>query len=126
DAWIVYYERPRQGAELISQTNRLARPRDGQLRLRGSEAVLVSGGGRRLIRYAHVIGGRESTRALTAKAHPIVATLSGQPEAALLAVSAPCGGDCDDARALLAAFEQDMGGSLRAAVAGQAPGTGQQ
>jgi exosortase A len=122
DAWVVYYARPAQGRELANQTNRLAERRDGRLRVDGSEAILGSPGGERLIRYVHIIGGRESTGALEAKMHQIVATLSGQPEAALLAISAPCGADCDGARELLAEFEQDMGGPLRAAIAGRGPG----
>ncbi|HUG99751.1 MAG TPA: exosortase A [Gammaproteobacteria bacterium] len=126
DVWIVYYERPAMGSDVANRSNSLASRSDGRLRVSGREAVLDSGSGQRLIRYTHIIGGRESTGALDAKMHQIVATLSGQPEAALLAVSTPCGGDCGDARALLAAFEQDMGGPLRAAVNGQAPGTGQQ
>jgi hypothetical protein len=87
--------------------------------------MLQSPGGERVIRYVHIIGGRESTGLMRAKLHQIIGTLSGQPEAALLAVSAPCAGDCDAARALLDAFERDMGGPLRAAIAGRGPGAGQ-
>jgi exosortase A len=122
DAWIVYYERPAHGSDLANRSNSLAGRSAGRLQVNGHEAVLDFGGGQRLIRYTHIIGGRESIGALDAKIHQIVATLSGQPEAALLAISAPCGVDCDEARALLAAFEQDMGSSLRAAIAGRGPG----
>lgn len=117
DAWIVYYRRPTQGRELASQTNRLANRRDGRLELSSGEAVLHSGGGRRLIRYTHIIGGRESTGAIEARLQQIVATLSGRPEAALLAISTNCGADCAAAREELAAFEQDMGERLRQAIA---------
>jgi exosortase A len=143
DTWIIYYARPGQGSEVANQSNRLASRGDGSLRRLDrpnaadtgpqdhgtgaslGEARLESGGGARLIRYAHRIGGRESTSALQAKWHQIVGTLSGQPEGALLAFSATCGADCDQARALLAEFEQDMGDALRAAIDGQGAASGQ-
>jgi len=124
DAWIVYYRRPEQGRELVSQTNRLANRRDGRLEISNGEAVLQSGGGRRLIRYTHIIGGRESSGAMEAKLQQIIATLSGRPEAALLAISTNCGVDCEAARQVLATFEKDMGGRLRAAIAGDGAANG--
>jgi exosortase A len=125
DVWIAWYGRPAQGSEVANQTNRLALPRDGSLQRSGREAVLNSSGGQRVIRHVHIIGGRESTGLMRAKMYQIVGTLSHRPEAALLAISAPCAGDCDAARALLDAFERDMGGPLRAAIAGRGPGAGQ-
>jgi EpsI family protein len=119
DAWIVYYERPSQGRELANTSNRLAARRDGRLVLDGREARLSAAGGQRLIWYSHIIGGRESTGTMTAKLHQILGTLSGQPDAALLAVSAICDADCDAARDLLEAFEADMGSVLRSAIAGR-------
>jgi hypothetical protein len=75
-----------------------------------------------VIRYSHIVGGRESHSVLVTKIHQIVGTLSGQPEGALLAISAACGRDCAEARVLLDDFERDMGGPLRATIAGQAAG----
>jgi EpsI family protein len=125
DAWIAWYGRPVQGSEVANQSNRLAQRRDGRLQISGREAVLSAPYGERVIRHVHIIGGRESTGLMRAKLHQIIGTLSGQPEAALLAVSMPCAGDCDAARAQLDAFERDMGGPLRAAIAGRGPGAGQ-
>jgi EpsI family protein len=122
DVWIMYYERPRQGEEVGNQSNRLANRRDGRLRGSGSDFVLERSGGDRLIRYSHIVGGRESQSVLVTKIHQIVGTLSGQPEGALLAISVPCGGDCAEARMLLDDFERDMGGPLRATIAGRAAG----
>jgi len=123
DAWIVYYRRPAQGGELASQTNRLANRRDGRLEVSNGEAVLHAGGGRRLIRYTHIIGGRESSGLMEAKLQQIIATLSGRPEAALLAISTNCGVDCEVARETLGAFEQDMGTRLRQTIAAEGAST---
>jgi exosortase A len=126
DAWIAWYGRPAQASEVASSSNRLAQRADGDLHRSGREAVLTTPGGRRVIRHVHIIGQRESTGLKRAKLDQIIGTLSGQPEAAVLAFSAPCADDCDAARALLDDFERDMGGSLRAAIAGSGPGAGQE
>ena len=127
DAWVVYFERPRHGSEVANQTNRLANRRDGWLQHLDSsgnfaEATLSGPAGERLIRYLHVVGGRESTALMTAKLHQIIGTLSGRPEAALLAISTPCRPDCAAARDMLAAFEADMGVALRTTIAGRGRG----
>lgn len=116
DAWVVYYARPQQGAELVSQGNRLAARRDGRLTVRDGEALLSGPGGERLIHYRYLVGGRETTRPLVAKIYQIVATLSGRPEAALIAYSAFCGSDCESEQALLEAFDAALGDELRAAI----------
>jgi exosortase A len=116
DTWIVYYERPRQGEELINQSNRLAARRDGRLSVANGEAVLLSQGLERLIRYRFVVGGQVTTSQLTAKMHQVIGTLAGRPEAALLAISAPCRPDCDAARLTIAGFEADMAAPLIATI----------
>ena len=118
DAWIVYFERPSQGSEVANQSNSLAHRRDGRLQhLDNGEAILSGPAGERLIRYVHIVGGRESTAIMTAKLDQIIGTLSGRPEAALLAISTPCRPDCGAARDVLAAFEADMGAALRTTIA---------
>jgi exosortase/archaeosortase family protein len=73
-------------------------------------------GGQRLIHYRYLVGSRETTRPLVAKIYQIVATLSGRPEAALIAYSAFCGSDCESEQALLEAFDAALGDALRAAI----------
>jgi hypothetical protein len=80
------------------------------------EAVLLSQGLERLIRYRFVVGGQVTTSQLTAKMHQVIGTLAGRPEAALLAISAPCRPDCDAARLTIAGFEADMAAPLIATI----------
>jgi len=60
---------------------------------------------------------------MEAKLQQIIATLSGRPEAALLAISTNCGVDCEVARETLGAFEQDMGTRLRQTIAAEGAST---
>ena len=117
DLWVVSYATQAQGKELVYYANHIAQPGDWRVeatrQATGSEpardTVLVDrAGDRRLVRWWYDVGGRRSASDVTAKLHQVLARLAGRPEAALIAFSAACAGDCDAATTTLDEFEHDM------------------
>jgi exosortase A len=114
DAWMIYYQRQRNGRELVGYGKSMARPRDGRL-LSGDAGpgelrLLSPWGGARLIRYRYEIAGRVTATSDRARFYQALGNLGGNPEAYALVISARCqDASCASAREALENFEQALG-----------------
>jgi len=125
DLWIVYYSTQSQGRELVHYANHIAAP--GRWRVERTQrlpttpsinqAVIVDADGtRRLVRWWFEVAGKPVASGAGAKLAQAAAWLSGRRDAALVAMSVRCRGDCQAAAATLDGFSSVMSQPLRAAV----------
>lgn len=128
--YIGYYPVQTQGSELISDLNRLG---DGKLwamqylhgrpvaggGMRVLEQQLVSASGsQRLVWYWYRVAGRDTTNGYLAKGLQLLGFVSGQTQAALLAVAADAGADAAQARQILDEFLSAMRPALKQVAGG--------
>lgn len=117
---LVYYQNQQQGVELVNVNNRIA---DGSMwQVEPASESIMSPGGSTSIRAATVAGkmkrervwywydvsGYETSNDYVAKIYQILGFLQGRSDAALVAASTSCSGDCKSSDALLGEFFSAM------------------
>lgn len=128
DAWVAYYARQHENAEMIAYGNVIVRNDDKIWRIARSststaagievrETELFSGPVRRLVWSWYVVDGKPFTSDTRAKLQTVAALLSGRGDhSAFAAISVPLDGNLDGARAALSAAARSLDPALRSAV----------
>lgn len=129
DVYVARYLRQRPGSKLVSTRNRVS-PQwqvtasgDREVSIgtdvrRLDETEVVLGSERRLVWHWFLVGGKPTHERLNAKLLEVGALARGRRDGAVIALSAPCGANCNDAAAGMSELIRIVGPKIEALANG--------